>query len=71
MLLSPADALSQKPGYAALEAVNSVRTAFDLGVGDPDVALAHLDLIHSMQNDPGLRAGGEQPEFAVVLIGPR
>lgn len=70
MLFPAADALSQEPGYAAMEGVRSVQTVFDFRVGDPEVALAHLDLIHSMRNDPGMNRGGRQPEIVVVFIGP-
>ncbi|MFP4622641.1 MAG: DsrE family protein [Gemmatimonadota bacterium] len=70
MLLPPANALSQEPGYAAMEGVTSVRAAFDFRVGDPDVALGHLDLIHTMLGDPSMNRGGERPEIVVVFIGP-
>ena len=70
MLVTPANVLSQEPGYAAMEGVTSVRTAFDFRVGDPDIALGHLDLIHSMLDEPSMNRGGEQPEIVVVFIGP-
>ena len=70
MLVTPADVLSQEPGYAAMEGVTSVRAAFDFRVGDPDIALGHLGLIHSMMDEPSMSRGGERPEIVVVFIGP-
>lgn len=71
LLLFPAsDAVSQEQGYAAMEGATSADTAFDFRVGDPDLALSHLDLIHAMLDDPGMVIEGEPPEIAVVFIGP-
>ena len=70
MLATPATVLSQEPGYAAMEGVTSVKTAFDFRVGDPDIALGHLGLIHSMMDEPSMNRGGERPEIVVVFVGP-
>lgn len=53
-----------------MEGVSSVQTVFDFRVGDPDVALGHLDLIHSMLDDPSITREGKRPEIIVVFIGP-
>lgn len=70
MLLPAVSAPAQAQEYAAMEGVASVQTVFDFRVGDPEVALAHLDLIHSMLDDPAVTRGGGRPEIVVVLIGP-
>jgi intracellular sulfur oxidation DsrE/DsrF family protein len=70
MLLPLANASSQEPRYAAMEGVASVRTAFDFRVDDPDVALAHLKLIHSMLDAPSMQGDDIRPEIVVVFVGP-
>lgn len=70
MLFPAANALSQETDYAAMEGVESVQTAFDFRVGDPDAALGHLNLIHTMLDEPVLTRNGEAPEIVVVFIGP-
>lgn len=70
MLLPAANAFSQEQEYPAMEGVSSVQTVFDFRVGDPDVALGHLDLIHSMLDDPSITREGKRPEIIVIFIGP-
>lgn len=70
MLLPAVPASSQEREYAAMEGVTSAQTVFDFRVGDPKVALAHLNLIQSMRDDPSMRIKGEPPEIVVVFIGP-
>lgn len=70
MSLSASNAFAQEREYAAMEGVNNVQTVFDFRVGDGKVALAHLDLIHSMLKDPSMTQGGVPPEMVVVFIGP-
>lgn len=56
--------------YQALEGVRSVNTVFDFRIADSDKAMAHLNLIHGMLEDPNMIKKGEQPEVIIVLIGP-
>jgi uncharacterized protein len=56
--------------YQAMEGVDSVPTVFDFRIGDPKVALAHLDLIQSMQKNPVMRIDGQPPDTVLVFIGP-
>lgn len=70
MLLPAPDALSREGGYAAMKGVGPVHQVFDFRVGDPGVALAHLNLIHSMLDDPSMTHEGQSPATVVVLIGP-
>lgn len=70
ILVSAASAPAQQSEYAAMAGVDSVQTVFDFRVSDPEVALGHLDLIHSMLRSPSLRRAGGQPELVVVFIGP-
>ena len=56
--------------YQALEGVSSVNTVFDFRISDPDMAMAHLNLIHGMLEDPHMIKNGEQPEIVIVLVGP-
>lgn len=59
-----------KSTYPAMEGVTSVNTVFDFRIGDSDKAMAHLNLIHEMLEDPNMMKNGEQPEIIIVLIGP-
>lgn len=70
MSLSAANAFAQEREYAAMKGVNAVQAVFDFRVGDGKVALAHLDLMHSMLKDPSMTKGGARPELVVVFIGP-
>jgi uncharacterized protein len=72
LLLFPVtDARAQEQEYEAMEGVESVvKTAFDFRVGDPEVALGHLNLIHAMLDDPSMMRQGQKPEMVVVFIGP-
>ncbi|MGY5851738.1 DsrE family protein [Salegentibacter sp. F14] len=56
--------------YQAVEDVSSLNTVFDFRIGDSDKAMAHLNLIHEMLEDPHMIIQGEQPEIIIVLIGP-
>ena len=69
-LLAVPDAFAQEADYAATEGATSLQTVFDFRIGDPEVALGHLDLIHSMVDDPAMMKGGAPPEIVVVFIGP-
>lgn len=70
MLLPVSDAVSRESGYAAMQGVGPVQQVFDFRVSDPKVALSHLNLIHSMLDDPSMMHEGKSPDTAVVLIGP-
>lgn len=72
LLAAPAapGAFAQETGYAAMEGVTSIQTAFDFRVGDADVALGHLNLIHAMLDDPSMIRDGDRPRIVVVFIGP-
>jgi uncharacterized protein len=56
--------------YEAMEGVESTNAVFDFRIGDPQVALAHLDLIHSMIEDQAMVVNDTQPEIVIVFIGP-
>jgi intracellular sulfur oxidation DsrE/DsrF family protein len=56
--------------YEAMDGVTSVKAAYDFRVGDPEVALGHLDLIHSMMTNESMVIDGRQPEIVLVFIGP-
>jgi uncharacterized protein len=70
ILMAAPAASAQEPGYPAMEDVGAVRVAFDFRIGDPDVALSHFDLIHSMLRDSSMIRDGTRPEIVVVFIGP-
>jgi intracellular sulfur oxidation DsrE/DsrF family protein len=70
ILMPAATSVAQEPENTALREVASVQTVFDFRVADPEVALAHLNLIHSMLDHASLRTGGARPEIVVVFIGP-
>lgn len=68
LLVFPAAAMAQE--YEAMDGVTSVKAAYDFRVGDPEVALGHLDLIHSMMTNESMVIDGRQPEIVLVFIGP-
>jgi uncharacterized protein len=74
LALSPSAAVlaqqQQEEYAAAMEGVTSTDVAFDFRIGDPDVALGHLELIHDMLDAPSMTRGGEEPEIVVVFVGP-
>jgi uncharacterized protein len=69
MFLYPATN-SMSAEYEAMQGVESANAVFDFRVGDPDAALGHLNLIHTMMDDQNMILNGEQPEIVVVFIGP-
>jgi uncharacterized protein len=56
--------------YRALEGVESTDAVFDFRIGDPQTALAHLNLIHDMIDDPNMEVNDTRPEIVIVFIGP-
>jgi uncharacterized protein len=56
--------------YEAMQDVESTNAVFDFRIGDPQVASAHLDLIHSMHSDPNMRVNETPPDLVIVFIGP-
>ena len=50
------------------EGVKSTKAIFDFRIGDPKMAVLHMGLIHQTYKD--LAATTENPEMAVVFIGP-
>jgi uncharacterized protein len=56
--------------YEAMEGVESANAVFDFRVDDPKTARGHLDLIHTMRNDPNMMVNNQEPEIVVVFIGP-
>ena len=56
--------------YKAMQGVESADTVFDFRISEPSTALAHLDLIHSMKDDPNMEVNGSQPDIILVFIGP-
>lgn len=67
--LLPAAAVSSQE-YEGMQGVTSANAVFDFRIGDSDVAMGHLNLIHSMVNDPAMVMDGRKPEIVVVFIGP-
>jgi uncharacterized protein len=56
--------------YEAMKGVESTNAVFDFRIGDPQVALAHLGLIHTMIEDQAMVVNDTQPEMVIVFIGP-
>jgi uncharacterized protein len=56
--------------YEAMKGVSSAKAVFDFRIGDPALAMGHLNLIHSMASDPAMVIDGKKPELVLVLIGP-
>lgn len=70
LMLVPATAVLAQSEYSAMEGAGPIQVVYDFRVGDPAVANGHLNLIHSMLDDPAMTREGEEPEIAVVFIGP-
>lgn len=56
--------------YPALEGVQSIKAVFDFRVGNPEIAVSHLKLIHQTAQDKSILAVTENPDVVVVFIGP-
>ena len=54
----------------ALKGLKSVKAVFGFEIGDPQSALAHLQVIHQTFQDKDIRIGKKKPEFVVVFYGP-
>lgn len=54
----------------ALKGLKSVKAVFGFEIGDPQSALAHLQVIHQTLQDKDIRIGKKKPEFVVVFYGP-
>ena len=61
---------SSAAGYEALKGVESVKAVFDERVGNPKVAVAHLDLIHKTFKDQSLTIKSRKPHLVVIFMGP-
>jgi uncharacterized protein len=61
---------SSSAEYEAMQGIESTNAVFDFRIGDPGVALAHLNLIHNMLDDPNMSVNDSKPEIVVVFIGP-
>jgi uncharacterized protein len=70
MFLFPAKTNIMAAEYEALQGVESTDAVFDFRVGDAETALGHLNLIHTMLDDPEMVLNGQKPEIVVVFIGP-
>ena len=68
LLFAAADAVAGE--YRAMQGVETTDTVFDFRIGDPALALGHLNLIHTMKDDPGMVKNGAQPDIVLVFIGP-
>ncbi len=68
ILLSATIAVSAE--YEALQGVASTDTVFDFRIDDPEKALGHLNLIHTMIDDPNMAVNDSKPKIAIVFIGP-
>jgi intracellular sulfur oxidation DsrE/DsrF family protein len=56
--------------YPALKGVQSVKTVFDIRVGNPKTAASHLKLIHQTVQDKNIAAITKNPDVIVVFLGP-
>lgn len=55
--------------YVPLTGLESVKAVFDVRIGDPKSAAAHLKLIHQTFKDKSIREITDKPEFVIVFIG--
>ena len=56
--------------YSALKGLKSVKAVFDFELGNPQIALLHLQVIDQTFKDKSIRAVSKKPEFVVIFIGP-
>jgi intracellular sulfur oxidation DsrE/DsrF family protein len=68
MLLSAASDVSGDE-YVALKGLKSVKAVFDVRIGDPKSAAAHLKLIHQTFKDESIKSVTDKPDFVIVFIG--
>jgi uncharacterized protein len=56
--------------YPALKGLKSVKAVFGFEMGNPQNALAHLQVIHQTFKDRNMWVGKKKPEIVVVFYGP-
>jgi intracellular sulfur oxidation DsrE/DsrF family protein len=56
--------------YPALKGLKSVKAVFSFEIGNPQSALAHLQVIRQTYQDKNIRVGKKKPELVVVFYGP-
>lgn len=56
--------------YPMLKGLESVKAVFGFEIGNPQSALAHLQVIHQTYQDKNIRIGKKKPEIVVVFYGP-
>ena len=57
-------------GYDMLQGLESFNAVVDMRSGKPKSLALQLGLIHQMYNDASVRKVTEQPDFAIIFIGP-
>jgi intracellular sulfur oxidation DsrE/DsrF family protein len=56
--------------YTSLKGLKSVKAVFDFQLGNPQSALAHLNVIRQTFKDKNMWISSKKPEFVVIFIGP-
>jgi uncharacterized protein len=56
--------------YDTLKGLESVKAVFDFELGNPQMALIHLQVIDQTFKDKNLQISGKKPDIVVVFIGP-
>ena len=56
--------------YETLKGLESIKAVFDFELGNPMMALVHLQVIDQTFKDKNLQISGKKPDIVVVFIGP-
>jgi uncharacterized protein len=68
LIVTAVNSLSEE--YSTLKGLKSVKAVFDFKLGNPQSALANLQVIHQTFKDKNVWVSKKRPEIVVVFIGP-
>ena len=56
--------------YGTLKGLKSIKAVFDFELGNPQMALIHLQVIDQTFRDKNMQKLGKKPDIVVIFIGP-
>ena len=68
IMATAGNAFSQE--YSAMKGLKSVKAVFDFELGNPQIALIHLQVIDQTFKDKNMQKSGKKPDIVVIFIGP-
>lgn len=68
LMVSAGNSFSEE--YNSLKGLKSAKAVFDFELGNPQMALIHLQVIDQTFKDKNLQISGKKPNIVVVFLGP-